>query len=126
MLMLPELIVIAAAFAVLLADLLVSDRQRKLLAPIAAVGLALAAVVLFANVPDSGEMLGGRFAMSPVAWWFKAIFLLAALVTVALSADMLDGRTLVHTKGTHARGEYYTILLFTVAGMMYLASARDI
>jgi NADH-quinone oxidoreductase subunit N len=131
MLMLPELIVIAAAFAVLVADLLISDgarapESRKLLAPIAAVGLALAAVALIVKVPNSGEMLGGRFAMSPVAWWFKAIFLLAALATVAISTDMLDGRTLVRPKGMHAAGEYYTILLFTVAGMMYLASARDI
>ena len=126
MLMLPELIVIGAAFAVLLADMMVSNRRRTRVAPLAALGLALAAAALIAIVPESGEVLGGRFAVSPVAWWFKAIFLLSALVTVAISADMLDGRAFCPPQGIQARGEYYTILLFTVSGMMYLASARDI
>jgi NADH-quinone oxidoreductase subunit N len=140
MLMLPELIVIAAAFAVTLTDLLVSNRWRKVLAPMAAAGLLLAAIALFAVAPQSGEMLGGQFAVDAVAWWFKVIFLLAGLLTVMISMDMLDGRTIVSAiaepiaghlrsgsaEGMGARGEYYTILLLTVCGMMYLISARDI
>ena len=30
--------------------------------------------------------------MDPVAWWFKMVFLLAGMVTVLLSRDLLDGR----------------------------------
>jgi NADH-quinone oxidoreductase subunit N len=124
--MLPEIVVIAAAFAVLLADLLLSERRRVILAPLAMAGLAAAMVVTVVAVPQSGEMLGGRFGMDPVAWWFKVLFLLAALVCVALSMDLLDGRARVRVRGIGHRGEYYTLLLATVVGMMYLISARDI
>jgi NADH-quinone oxidoreductase subunit N len=87
--------------------------------------------------------------MDPVAWWFKLIFLLAGLITVVLSMDLLDGRpsraspsgaspsgasgsndgsndARLRVRGIGFRGEYYTLLLFTIAGMMYLISARDL
>jgi NADH-quinone oxidoreductase subunit N len=125
MLMLPELVVIAAAFALLLADLGLSERGRRALAPLALAGLAAAFAALLAT-PQAGTLLGGRFAMDPVAWWFKLIFLLAGLITVVLSMDLLDGRAPVRVRGIGFRGEYYTMLLFTISGMMYLISARDL
>jgi NADH-quinone oxidoreductase subunit N len=125
MLMLPEIVVIAAAFALLLADLGLSERGRRTLAPLALAGLAAAfAALLF--TPQTGSLLGGRFAMDPVAWWFKLIFLLAGLITVVLSMDLLDGRARLRVRGIGFRGEYYTLLLFTIAGMMYIVSARDL
>ena len=64
--------------------------------------------------------------MDSVAWWFKLIFLLAGLITVVLSMDLLDGRARLRVRGIGFRGEYYTMLLFTISGMMYLISARDL
>ncbi|MCX5656024.1 MAG: proton-conducting transporter membrane subunit, partial [Planctomycetota bacterium] len=125
MLMLPEIAVIAAAFALLAADLGLSERGRRTLAPLALAGLAAAFVALLFT-PQSGTLLGGRFAMDPVAWWFKLIFLLAGFITVVLSMDLLDGRARLRVRGIGFRGEYYTMLLFTIAGMMYLISARDL
>lgn len=126
MIMLPELIVIVTAFVVLLADLFLSERSRRGLAPLAMGGLAVAFAALVAVVPAAGELLGGRFAMDPVAWWFKVIFLLAGFVTISLCADLLDGRTAVRMRGIGFRGEFYFLLLMTVSGMMYLISSRDI
>lgn len=125
MLMLPEIVVVVAAFAVFVLDLFVSERGRVVLAPIAALGLCASLAVLFFT-PLTGELLGGRFAMDAVAWWFKVSFLLAGLVTVVLSRDLLDGRVGRRMRGIGFRGEYYTVLLFTIVGMMYLISARDI
>lgn len=125
MLMLPEIIVILTAFAVLGVDLFLSERRRVVLAPLAMAGLALAfAVVLF--TPQSGQMLGGRFAMDVVAWWFKLLFVLAGFITILISMDLLDNRVLVRVRGMGHRGEYYALLLFTICGMMYLISARDL
>jgi len=59
-------------------------------------------------------MLGGRFVTDAVAWWFKLLFLGSAACTVGMSMDALDGRTTVPS-GLRSRGEYYTILMFTVA-----------
>jgi len=125
MLMLPEILVVATALAVLLADLFLCERGRAILGPLAMAGLAAAAVALDFT-PHSGELLGGRFVMDPVAWWFKALFILAGFLTIALSMDLLDGRTGVRARGIGFRGEYYTMLLATVVGMMVLISSRDL
>jgi NADH-quinone oxidoreductase subunit N len=125
-LMLPEFMTIATAFAVLGFDLVASERGRRALAPLAMAGLGAAFVVTAIAVPTTGELLGGRFVMDDVAWWFKLLFLLAGFVTVVISRDLLDGRARVRVRGIGFRGEYYTLLLFTLSGMMYLISARDL
>ncbi len=126
MLMLPELIVIATALAVLLVDMLLTERQRTILAPMALVGLGVAAVGTVLLMPQAGTLFGGRFAVDAVASWFKLIFILTALITIALSLDTLDGRVAVPVAGFGSRGEFYTVLLFTLSGAMFLISARDI
>lgn len=125
MIFLPELIVVVCAVAVLLTDLWLDERCRTVLAPMAAVGLAVALIALVVGVPQSGSVLGGRFSVDPVGWWFKVFFLLSGLITVLISLDLLDGRTGVRMRGVGFRGEYYTILLATILGMMVLISARD-
>lgn len=130
MLMLPELIVIATAFGVLLVDLCVTGNRRRVLAPIALAGIVTALFATIAQAQVIGtvhaQLLGGRYALDAVAWWFKLAFLLAALLTVAISLDSLDGRTDSPSGRLGARGEYYVILLFSLVGMMYMISARDL
>lgn len=124
MLMLPEILVVVTAFVVLALDLVLSERSRTWLAPAALVGLACAFAA--ALLGPTGDILGGRFSVDIVAWWFRLFVLLTAFVTVLISLDLLDGRTGVRMRGIGFRGEYYTVLLFTVAGMMYLSAARDL
>ncbi len=122
----PELVVIATAFTVLIADLFMTERARVALAPMAALGLFAGIVVTMTLTPVTGELFGGRFAMDPVAWWFKIVFMLAALVAAVMSMDTLDGRARVRARGMGFRGEYYWIMLSSVVGMMLLISARDL
>ena len=122
----PEMVVIATALVIFVGDLFMSERSRTWLAPVTAIGLALGMAVTFCCTPMTGELFGGRFAMDPVAWWLKIVFMLAALIAVVLSMDTLDGRTHVRTRGIGFRGEYYAILLSSVIGMMMLVSARDL
>ena len=125
MLMLPEIIVIVTAFVVLFTDLFLTDKNRTALAPLTLIGLVVALVAAVFTA-KSGLMFGGRFIMDPVAWWFKILFLLTAIVTVAISRDLLDGRVSTRARGMGFPGEYYTVMLFTISGMMYLISAADI
>jgi NADH-quinone oxidoreductase subunit N len=127
MLMLPELAVIITAFVVFMADLLFQGRRgRTISAALSLGGLGFAGVITLFFLPHAGEMLGGRFAIDSVTWWFKILFLLAALVTIAISTDMFEESKTVPSVKVRSCGEYYTILLFTVSGMMFLASARDL
>jgi NADH-quinone oxidoreductase subunit N len=125
MLMLPEIIVIVCAVCVLVADLLLDEQKRWSLGYIAAFSLLAAAAAMFA-LPQSGSLFGGRFVVDTVTWWFKILFLLSGAVTVLLSIDLLDGRVGIRVRGIGFRGEYFAILLFTISGMMYLISARDL
>jgi len=124
--MLPELIIIGTAFVLLFTDLFLTERRRIVLAPLALFGIAAATAVTLYLMPGQGEMLGGRFAVDSVSWWFKLVFLLSGLLTVAISMDLFDSRVAVKDPNIGARGEFYTILLFSLAGAMYLISARDI
>ncbi|MBI5092829.1 MAG: NADH-quinone oxidoreductase subunit N [Candidatus Hydrogenedentes bacterium] len=124
MLMLPEIIVVLTAGVVLCLDLFLTERSRVILAPVTLLGLALGFAALLVT-PQTGDLLGGRFGMDPIAWWFKVIFLIAGFVTVILSMDLLDGRAAHRMRGIGFRGEYYTILLSTIVGMMFLISARE-
>jgi len=124
--MLPEIIVIVVAVIVLVADLFAGERRRSILGPMAVIGLLAALLTLIFAVPQNGSLLGGRFVIDTVAWWFKVLFLISGIVTVLLSIDLLDGRASVRARGIGFQGEYYSVLLFTVSGMMYLISARDV
>ena len=124
-LMLPELVVIATAFAAGGADLLVADRSRRALAAIALGGIAAAFTAALA-APLGGAPSGGRLTVDGAARWVKLLFLLPGFLTVVLSKDLLEGRARVRVRGIGFPGEYYTLLLFTLAGMMCLISATDI
>ncbi|MEI6970967.1 MAG: NADH-quinone oxidoreductase subunit N [bacterium] len=127
MLMLPEIVVIATAMAVLCVDLLIDEKRRVALAPLALAGLAVAFVATVLQYPAIGsDMFGGRYALDSVGWWFKLIFILATLLTVGISLDSLDGRGTVPSERLPARGEYYVAMLFTLSGMMFMVSARDL
>jgi len=116
----PEIIVAVTGFILLLADLFLAEKNKRVLAPLALVGIFAALVSLALILPNAGETLGGRFAVNPVTSWFKIFFLLGGAFTVAL----------VWNSKSHERissgGEFFTILLFTQVGMMFLISAREL
>lgn len=118
--MLPEIIVASTAVLVLVTDLFISKKHKSALAPLSLLGIAAAIVSLTLLLPDDGDAFGGRFAVNPITTWFKIFFLLGGAFTVAL---VWDSKT--HEK-ISAGGEFYTILLFTQAGMMFLISAREL
>lgn len=127
MLMMPEIIVIATAIAVLCLDMFIDEKRRVALAPLALAGLVAALVATVFQYGSLGTvMFGGRYALDSVAWWFKLIFILATILTVGISLDSLDGRVTAVSERLPSRGEYYAVMLFTLSGMMFLVSARDL
>ena len=126
MLMLPELTIIGTAFLLILTDLFLHEHRKSVLGGITIAGILLAMGFTVGLMPQAGEMLGGRFAVDSVTWWFKLLFLLASLITVAISIDLLDGRIEAKQMALNSRGEYYAIMLFSLVGAMFLASAMDL
>lgn len=126
MFMLPELIVIGTAFIVLLLDLFLDEDEKTTLGILAVVGLVIASIVVVLLLPESGTLFGGRFVFDNVAGWFKLVFLFSGIITITLSWDQLGQRKTHANQQLKNTGEYYTILLFTITGMLYLISARDL
>lgn len=115
----PELIVTAVICAVLLIDLFLPEERKWLAMPVSAVGLGGALVATLFLVGETRVTLGDMFVVDSFAILFKVVFLIAALLTLALSHDYLQEDE-IH------QGEYYFLLLSSVLGMMTIASGRDL
>ena len=115
---LPEIVLTAGSLAVLVADVLLPRRSRALVWVTVAVLLAtLASLVPFANV--NIEIAQGLIAVDDFAFFFKVVFLLAALMTVLMSTRYLE------IEGA-SPGEYYFLILCATLGMMIMAGGIDL
>ena len=117
----PELVLVATMVVVLIADLLLPDRESWRTSSIAAVGL-LGALVPIATLVHSGHdrsMFGGAYVVDHYALALKAFFIVATYVTVLLAVDYIG-------EGDYYKGEFYFLLLVSTFGMSVMASSRDL
>ncbi|MBI3951766.1 MAG: NADH-quinone oxidoreductase subunit N [Acidobacteria bacterium] len=125
MLLMPEMIIIMFACFALVLELMVTERQRRWSAYLSLAGLGAAGLSvyqMFRHVAEAGRPISGFYDMYVVdnfALVFKAILLLVAIFTVALSIKFLDVER-------EQRGEYYSLVLFATSGMMFMASGADL
>lgn len=116
---LPELLLTLAICVVLTIDLFLPESRKWLAMPLsfAGVGATLAAVVNLAGTRHS--TLGGMFVVDSFAVLFKVIFCVAALIVFVVSHEYLKGDN-IH------QGEYYTLILCSLLGMLTISSSRDL
>jgi NADH-quinone oxidoreductase subunit N len=129
----PELIVTVVACLALVMEVILPYKFSKWTAWFSLVGIALALISLGAQFVNMGGSfnLAALQSVTPVdgfynmvridgfALIFKAIFLIAAALTIAISARYLDIEREQH-------GEYYALILFATVGMMFLGSGSDL
>lgn len=116
---LPILFLAIWALLVLLADLWIPDSKRQYTAILAAIGLVISIGLTAAQSGQTGSGFGSMVVLDGFANTLSILFLVSGLISVALSYDYL--------KRNHAqRGEYYTLLLFSICGMLLMASAHDL
>jgi NADH-quinone oxidoreductase subunit N len=120
----PELILTVCARLALVMEVVLPYRKSKVVAHFALVAVGLAALSLAAQfwyVRDLLPMQGfyGMVRIDGFALVFKAIFLIAAGLAIAISSRYLDIEGEQH-------GEYYSLVLFATIGMMFLACGFDL
>ena len=120
----PELILTACACLALVMEVVLPYRKSKLVAYFALAGIALAGISLGAQFWFTKDILPlsgfyGTVRIDGFALVFKAIFIIAAGLAVAISTRYLDIEGEQH-------GEYYALLLFATVGMMFLACGYDL
>ena len=118
----PEIMLVATIAAVLVADLIVPDRDAWQSSRIASIGvLAALDPVIDARAPTAttDSMFGGAYAVDHYALALKGFFLVATYITILISVDYIG-------EGDYYKGEFYVLLLTSTFGMMIMASARDL
>ncbi|PVV14922.1 MAG: NADH-quinone oxidoreductase subunit N [gamma proteobacterium symbiont of Ctena orbiculata] len=116
---LPEISLLTLACVVLVVDLFIRDSQRIVSYGIAQVGLLLTAVVTLAvSQPSAQIVFDGSYIRDPMSDLLKLGILVVSFLAFLYAKDYLRDRDLF-------KGEFYTLGLFAVLGMMIMTSANS-
>jgi NADH-quinone oxidoreductase subunit N len=117
--LLPEMVLSATIFAVLLLDLFLPQGRKHMSMPLAFVGTVAAFVATLTLIGSSRSTFGGSYVVDNFAVLFKVFFLAVAMVVLLLSYRYFR-------EGRYYQGEYYFLLLSSFLGMLTMASSRDL
>jgi NADH-quinone oxidoreductase subunit N len=115
-----EISVICLGLVLMLADLFMPAERRKFLgyAAIAALGvLLLASLSGHGSCSLAGTAFHGAFVNDGLSLFFKRFFLVAAILVLFIAVEFSDRFTAI--------SEYYSLVVFALAGMLFAASAND-
>lgn len=115
---LPLTVLTAWACVLLLLDVFLIKR-KSVTALLAAFGLAVTLGLTIAQIGRSAYGFSGMVALDGFSTFLNALQLLCGLFGVAIAYGYVKRMGL-------ERGEYYTLLLFSVVGMMLMAQAADL
>lgn len=116
----PEMFLGVMACVLLLADLMLPDRQRAWTGILSlAVLLIDAAMIMIEPVSTRMVVLGGMFEIDRMAQLLKFVTLVTVAVVFVYSTDYLRRRAIL-------KGEYYVLGLFAALGGMVLISAASL
>jgi NADH-quinone oxidoreductase subunit N len=116
---LPLLILAAWACGLLLLDAFIPHGRKGITAFLAALGLIVALGSAVARFGQATEAFGGMIIGDGFASLLTLLFLLTGLAGIALAHDYIKRMGI-------ERGEYYTLLLFSICGMVLMAHAGDL
>ena len=116
-----EISVVVLGIVVLLADLWMPAERKRMLGYAAAAALGLLFVNTFigqCSCNSDGTTAGGMFIQDAFSGFFKRFFLLAAALVMILAVEFSD-------RIAAGVSEYYSLIIFALAGMLFAASAND-
>ena len=123
-LMAPEIALFLWALLVFTFDVTTHRRSPRVLGYLALAGPLVAVIVpvvlRMLGKYGTGVAFGPMFVNDAGAMFFKAVFLGAAALAIAMSFDEMKERIV------HHRGEYYGLILLSTVGMMFLSSSNEL
>ena len=117
--LLPLIILIVWASALLLVDLFIPKERKWLTATLAAFGLALTLGFTLSQLGRENTGFNNMVVLDGFSIFVNALLLLTGLLGVALAYGYINRMGL-------ERGEYYILMLFSISGMMLMAQAADL
>jgi NADH-quinone oxidoreductase subunit N len=122
---LPVTTLVIGTCILLLADLFVPPNRKQITALLAAIGIVVSLVLALLSLGDvvtfghDGDVFAGMYIADSFTDMVNVVVLVTALLGVMVAYDYLQ-RTGIQ------RGEYYSLLLFTTAGVMFMGAAGDL
>ncbi|MGA1867535.1 MAG: NADH-quinone oxidoreductase subunit N [bacterium] len=117
-LIVPEIIVALVAMIVLMGELFVSEDSKRILGIIAALGPFLAIIQVLNIYNLQRGIFHQLLVIDPISNLIKIIILLSTSLIILLSIDYPQIQVV-------GKGEYYSLMLFSVVGMMCMVSSND-
>ncbi|HSL24217.1 MAG TPA: NADH-quinone oxidoreductase subunit N [Vicinamibacterales bacterium] len=117
--LLPELVMTGGSLVLLGADAIVRGTRRRLLTGLALLTIVATAAALVPMADVNIVVARGTIAVDTFAFFFKIVFLLAALLAILMSFTYLE------VEGVRP-GEYYFLVLCATLGMMIMAGGVDL
>jgi len=117
----PEIVLLAAASVVLVADLFVSDARRNITYVMSLASLVLAAAVTWVFLSRDVVLyaFGGMYVTNPMANVLKLFAILATGVMLVYAQSYARDRAMW-------KGELFTLSLFALLGIMLMISANNL
>ena len=116
---LPELILSGTILVVLVTDLFLPPRRKWVSMPVGLVGVVASLIAVLTLLGDERATFGGAFVVDNFALLFKVIFLVAAIIVLAVSLSYFN-------QPGYYQGEYYFLLLTSFLGCLLMPSSRDL
>ena len=116
---LPVTILTVWACVLLLVDLLIPKTSKGITALLSALGLAVTLGFVLIQIGDEEVGFNGMVVLDGFSTFVNALLLVSGLLGIGLAYGYVKRMGI-------ERGEYYTLLLFSVTGMMLMAQAADL
>src|SRR3972149_1909990 len=116
---LPLLLLTGWACVLMLLDAFIPAERKDLTAGLAALGIVVALGALAPRFGPTTEPFGGMLVVDGFGSFLDVVFLGSGLLGIALAYDYLKRMGI-------ERGEYYSLLLFSICGMMLMGRAADL
>jgi NADH-quinone oxidoreductase subunit N len=115
-LLFPEIFLFLWAILIFVIDFIKKEKKHNL-AYWALVGIIITVVLVLTS--QKGDLFGGMFNADSFATFFNLIFLLTGFLTIISSVEFTKKLPL-------HQGEYFGLILLSMVGMMFLASAGEL
>ena len=123
-----EIIVVVLGLGVLLAEAFFPSEKKAYLGWTAAIGLGITLILLIFAKDATGPEMERFYSSDSNARFFKGLALLITALTVVMGVDYRKVLTRFtdNPETEDGTGEFYALPLFACAGMMWMASAKDL
>jgi NADH-quinone oxidoreductase subunit N len=116
---LPLVLLVTWACLLLLVDLFIPKNRKGWTALLAALGLAAALGLTLAQAGLELSAFGGMVVLDGFSSFLGSLFLTSGLLSIAIAYGYLKRMGI-------ERGEYYTLMLFSISGMLLMSQAADL